>query len=33
MKLVLDILWVSITVGVAILGVKLCRELYEERDK
>jgi hypothetical protein len=32
MKLVLDILWVSITVGVAILGVKLCRELYEERD-
>jgi hypothetical protein len=32
MKLVLDIFWVSITIGVALIGYKLCRELYEERD-
>jgi hypothetical protein len=32
-KLVIDILYVSMTVGFAILGVKLVRELYEDRDR
>jgi hypothetical protein len=33
MRVALNILWTGITFGVILLGVKLCIELYHERDE
>lgn len=33
MKLVIDAIYIFTFVGICVLGYKLCRELYEERDQ